>query len=223
MVSAVTEYRRDVLPPPGRPIDDPRVRRLLRRLALFTLLCLILGAACGWGVLSLLAHSSGSELRRHALRTSGVVVRVLPGRKSVPERIDVRYVADRERVGRVNRDPFGAAYEVGQRVSVYYDVRHPERLTVDGEHNLGGLAWLALLHLGTLGGALLIAAANLTLRAARWWWLLARERWRPFAAVATPTPFSRDHNAFILLQPLDDGAAPAQVVSAGWGFGRWTR
>jgi hypothetical protein len=217
MMSALTDRGGDVLPAPGRPIDDPRVCRLLRRLGLFTLLLLVLGAACGWAVQSLFAHSSGSDLRKHGVRASGLVVHVQPERKNDPERIDVRYVADRERVGRVNGDPLGRAFDVGQPVTVYYDPKHPERLTVGGGHNLGGLAWLAVLHLGALAVALLAAAGNMALRVVRWRWLLTRGRWRRFAAVATPTPFSRGHNAFILLRSVDDLAAPAQVVSAGWG------
>ena len=214
---ALTDRRRDLLPALGRPIDDPRVRRLLRRLVLFTLLCLMLGAACGWAVQSLLAHSSGSDLRKHGTRASGVVVHVQPERKNVPERIEVRYLADRERVGRVNRDPFGRSLDVGEQVTVYYDPKHPQRLTVGGAHNLGGVAWLAVLYLGTLAAAFFAATVNLVLRVVRWRWLLTRGRWRRFAAVGIPTPLSRGHNAFILLRSLEDWAASTQVLSVGWG------
>ena len=203
-----------------RPIDDPRAGRLLRRLGLFVVACLLAGLAIGWAVLAIQDHAPGHELQRDGVRSSGLVVRVESGRKNVPERVDVRYVADRERVARVNVDAFGGSYAAGEEVTVFYDRDDPGRVTIDGEANLGGLAWLAVLHLGTIAFALLLTAANLALRLERWRRLLTRGRWRAYDAVSTPRLTSQGHNALVLLQATDEASSRTRVLSVGWTSGR---
>jgi hypothetical protein len=204
----------------GRALDDPFARRLLRRLGLFVVACLVLGLATSWAVLAIVQHASGHELRRDGVRSAGVVMHVEPGRKNVPERVDVRYVADRERIGRVTVDAFGGSYDVGDEVTVVYDHNDPARMTIDGEANLGALAWLAVVHLGTVAVILLVSVANLTLRLGRWRRLLRTGRWRVYDGVGRPRPGSRGNNALVLLKPADQPGSPTQVLSVGWSYGR---
>lgn len=215
-----TPDRDRLRPAVARPIDDPLAGRILRRLGLFAVACLVTGLAVGWAVLAIQQHAPGHELRRDGVWSAGVVVGVEPGRKNVPERVDVRYVADRERVARVTVDVFGGPYAVGDEVTVFYDHNDPGRVTVDGEANLGALAWLAVLHLGTVAVTLLVTAANLALRFGRWRRLLRGGHWRAYDAVARPRRSSQGHNAVVLLQSCDEPRAQTQVLSVGWCYGR---
>lgn len=215
----------------GPARSDPDVRAAVGRTGRLALLWLIVGlalltAAAGTAIMT---SSASDQLRQSGGQTTGIVTALRPDRRYQDGSADVRYTVDgQQHTGVQDLGANTENYYVGETVTVYYDLEHPSRFTINNETNQPiWSVWLMIFMLvaGLVG---LIPATSYGRRWRRLWRVLSRCAWQP--AWFVPVPGTRRGRSIVRVQLLGpDGGGTGEDVryryrsrtsAAGQLFGR---
>lgn len=205
--------------PPGPALGDPATAQALgryrRRGGLLVLAGLALFAV--WVVVLVVNTSHASWLLHHGARTPGEVVAVGFSR-SEERSITVSYLADgARRRGKIALAGGHGPYELGERLTVIYDPRHPSDIRTPQESNITNTAMLALVFGAILGLGLITAGALMLHRARTWRALLAQGAWQAYRVRELPTVKRRGLerlNPGLELLPLPPSWEPTSPATA---------